>query len=351
MSAPEGAGRAGGGGAAGGFGGPGGPGGPGGSGGSGGEEAAPLTEGETITTDVPALLAGVRVDRGVAMVANVSRGAAAELIAAGRVRVDGVPVTAGRVVLREGATISVVLPETRAAGVAAEPGVRFGVVYEDPWVAVVDKPAGLVVHPGAGHDEGTLVGGLLDRFPDLAELVRAGVCAPDRPGIVHRLDKGTSGLLAVARTVDAYHHLVEQLGARSMERRYLALVVGTVDEEQGEVEAPIGRSARTPTKMAVTASGRPARTGYTVVERRSGETPTTLLELSLQSGRTHQIRVHMAAIGHPVVGDARYGVADKRLGSGRFFLHAFKLAFTHPGTGARMQFDSPLPEDLRAYLS
>lgn len=281
------------------------------------------------------------------MVANVSRGVAAELIEAGRVLVDGVAVAAGRVTLREGATITVLLPEPHGAEVAAEPGVLFGVVYADPLVAVVDKPAGLVVHPGAGHDQGTLVGGLLSRFPDLADLVTAGVCAPDRPGIVHRLDKGTSGLLAVARTADAYHHLVDQLANRTMERRYLALVAGTVGEERGEIEAPIGRSARTPTKMAVTAAGKPARTAYTVVERREG---TTLLELSLQSGRTHQIRVHMAAVGHPVVGDARYGVADKRLGAGRFFLHAFKLAFTHPGTGLRMAFDSPLPEDLRAYL-
>jgi 23S rRNA-/tRNA-specific pseudouridylate synthase len=135
-----------------------------------------------------------------------------------------------------------------------------------------------------------------------------------------------------------------------MERRYLALVAGEVAEERGEVEAPIGRSSRSPTKMAVTADGKPARTAYAVVERRGSETPTTLLELSLQSGRTHQIRVHMAAIGHPVVGDARYGVPDRRLGAGRFFLHAFKLALTHPGTGARMQFTSELPEDLRAYL-
>ncbi len=307
--------------------------------------------GETITTDVPALLAGVRVDRGVAMVANVSRGTAAELIEAGRVLVDGVAVSVGRVALREGSTITVLLPEPGDAGVAAEPGVLFEVVYADPLVAVVDKPAGLVVHPGAGHDQGTLVGGLLSRFPDLSELVSAGVCAPDRPGIVHRLDKGTSGLLVVARTADAYHQLVDQLATRTMVRRYLALVVGTVGEERGEIEAPIGRSARTPTKMAVTAAGKPARTGYTVVERRDGETPTTLLELSLQSGRTHQIRVHMAAIGHPVVGDARYGAADERLGAGRFFLHAFNLAFTHPGTGARVGFDSPLPDDLRAYLS
>jgi 23S rRNA pseudouridine1911/1915/1917 synthase len=243
------------------------------------------------------------------------------------------------------------VPGARTVGVAAEPGVLFDVVYADELVAVVDKPAGLVVHPGAGHDEGTLVGGLLARFPDLAELVSAGVCPPDRPGIVHRLDKGTSGLLAVARTAAAYAGLVQELATRTMERRYLALVAGSVEEDRGEVEAPIGRSARTPTKMAVTSGGKPARTSYTVLERRVGESPTTLLELALQSGRTHQIRVHMAAIGHPVVGDARYGTPDKRLGSGRFFLHAFKLAFIHPGTGVRMEFASPLPEDLKAYLA
>jgi 23S rRNA pseudouridine1911/1915/1917 synthase len=305
---------------------------------------------ETISTEIPALLAGVRVDRGVAMVADVSRGAAAQLIAEGRVLVDGAPVSVGRVVLREGATLTIRLPAAQDAGVAPEPGVRFEVVHADDAVAVVDKPAGLVVHPGAGHDEGTLVGGLLARFPDLADLVAAGVCPPDRPGIVHRLDKGTSGLLAVARTEQAYRALVGQLATRTMERRYLALVVGDVVDDRGEVEAPIGRSTRTPTKMAVTASGKPARTSYTVLERRQGEKPTTLLELALQSGRTHQIRVHMAAIGHPVVGDARYGVADKRLGSGRFFLHAFKLAFDHPVTGARTEFTSPLPEDLSAYL-
>jgi 23S rRNA pseudouridine1911/1915/1917 synthase len=309
-------------------------------------DPAPRAE-ETISTEVPALLAGVRVDRGVAMVADVSRGAAAQLIAEGRVLVDGAPVSVGRVVLREGATLTIRLPAVRDSGVAPEPGVLFEVVHADDAVAVVDKPAGLVVHPGAGHDEGTLVGGLLARFPDLADLVAAGVCPPDRPGIVHRLDKGTSGLLAVARTEEAYRALVDQLATRTMERRYLALVVGDVVDDRGEVEAPIGRSTRTPTKMAVTASGKPARTSYTVLERRGGE---TLLELALQSGRTHQIRVHMAAIGHPVVGDARYGVPDKRLGSGRFFLHAFKLAFDHPVTGARTEFTSPVPEDLSAYL-
>jgi 23S rRNA pseudouridine1911/1915/1917 synthase len=286
------------------------------------------------------------------MVAGVSRAAAAALIDDGRVLVDGTPVTLGRTVLKEGATLTVHVRGASPPGLAAEPGVRFSVVYADDLVAVVDKPAGLVVHPGAGHDEGTLVGGLLARFPDLSELVAAGVCPPDRPGIVHRLDKGTSGLLAVARSEESYRALVAQLATRSMERRYLALVVGEVADERGEIDAPIGRSARTPTKMAVTAAGRPARTSYRVLERFGVGTaaPSTLVELALQSGRTHQIRVHMAAIGHPVVGDARYGTPDRRLGSGRFFLHAFRLAFDHPGSGARLTFSSDLPEDLDAYL-
>jgi 23S rRNA pseudouridine1911/1915/1917 synthase len=308
---------------------------------------------EDMTVEVPATLSGVRVDRGVAMVADVSRALAAELVATGRVLVDGVIVTSGRAPLREGAVLTVHVPEKASATPAAEPGVRFSVVYADDDVAVIDKPAGLVVHPGAGHAEGTLVGGLLAVFPDLVELVSAGVCAPDRPGIVHRLDKGTSGLLAVARTADAYRSLVAQLATRSMERRYVALVAGLVADDRGEVDAPIGRSVRTPTKMAITPRGRAARTLYRVLERRgAGPGPqTTLLELALQSGRTHQVRVHMAAIGHPVIGDARYGTADKRLGSGRFFLHAAQLAFDHPVTGTRQEYESPLPDELRDFLT
>jgi 23S rRNA pseudouridine1911/1915/1917 synthase len=304
---------------------------------------------QVLSLEVPALLSGVRVDRGVSMLANVSRSVATELIAAGRVLVDDVAVTVGRTVLREGARLTVELPDSVGHEVQPEEDVQFEVVHADAEVAVVNKPAGLVVHPGAGHTAGTLVGGLLSRFPDLAALVADGVCPADRPGIVHRLDKGTSGLLAVARTASAYQALVAQLADRTMERRYLALVEGVVADDRGEVDAPIGRSNRTPTKMAVTAGGRSARTGYTVLERRGGAIPTTLLELSLQSGRTHQIRVHMAAIGHPVVGDARYGTPDRRLGAGRFYLHAFRLALTHPASGERLEFSVPLPDDLVRY--
>jgi 23S rRNA pseudouridine1911/1915/1917 synthase len=304
----------------------------------------------TLVVEVPPLLAGVRVDRAVAMLANVSRAAATALVDRGGVRVDGAVVTVGRHALREGATLTITLPEEGDTGVEAEAGVEFAVVYADDEVAVVNKPAGLVVHPGAGHQAGTLVGGLLSRFPDLAELVASGVCPPDRPGIVHRLDKGTSGLLAVARTESAYSALVAQLADRSMQRQYLALVEGTVVDDRGEIDAPIGRSTRTPTKMAVAAGGRAARTGFTVLERRFLPRPTTLVELSLQSGRTHQIRVHMAAIGHPVVGDARYGAPERALGHGRFFLHAFRLGFTHPASGERVEFSAALPPDLEEFL-
>jgi 23S rRNA pseudouridine1911/1915/1917 synthase len=301
---------------------------------------------EVMVTVVPALLAGVRVDRAVSMLANVSRTAATGLITEGRVTINGEVVTVGKALLEEGSELSVSIPADRSVAVEAEAAVAFDVVHSDAHVVVVDKPAGLVVHPGAGHREGTLVGGLLSRFPDLAELVESGVCAPDRPGIVHRLDKGTSGLMAVARTPEAYQALVDQLADRTMSRRYLALVEGHVADARGEIDAPIGRSNRTPTKMTIAAGGKSARTGYEVLERRTEPRPTTLLELRLQSGRTHQIRVHMAAIGHPVVGDARYGTPDKRLPSGRFFLHAFHLGFVHPSTGEPVEFSSPLPSDL-----
>jgi 23S rRNA pseudouridine1911/1915/1917 synthase len=213
-------------------------------------------------------------------------------------------------------------------------------VYEDDQVIVVDKPAGLVVHPGAGQQSGTLVHGLLARVPDLA-----GVGDADRPGIVHRLDKGTSGLMVVARTPEALADLTAQLKRRDVERRYLALVLGEVAEGKGVVDAPVGRSTRQPTRMAVTARGRAARTRYEVLERYTDPVSATLLECRLETGRTHQIRVHLAAIGHPVAGDTRYGRADA-LAMKRPFLHAHELAFDHPGDGARRRFQSPLPADL-----
>jgi 23S rRNA pseudouridine1911/1915/1917 synthase len=240
----------------------------------------------------------------------------------------------------EGDVVEVDVPAKVDDRPAADPSVDFGVVYADEQVVVVDKPAGLVVHPGAGRREGTLVHGLLARFPDLAD-----VGDPDRPGIVHRLDKGTSGLMVIARTPGALADLTAQLKKRRVERHYLALVLGEVAEGKGVVDAPVGRSARQPTRMAVTARGRAARTRYEVLERYTDPVPATLLECRLETGRTHQIRVHVAAIGHPVVGDTRYGRGDA-LAMKRPFLHAHELAFDHPTDGSRRRFQSPLPKDL-----
>jgi 23S rRNA pseudouridine1911/1915/1917 synthase len=201
------------------------------------------------------------------------------------------------------------------------------------------------VHPGAGNARGTMVAGLLARYPELA-----GVGEPERPGIVHRLDKGTSGLLVVARTQDAYESLVEQLSSRSVERRYLTLVWGCPEPATGVVDAPIGRSRRDPTRMTVSATGREARTRYEVRERFTEPIVASLVECKLETGRTHQIRVHLAAIGRPVVGDPRYKGARASFKTPRMFLHAHTLAFDHPATGERVSFTAPLPADLQSVL-
>ena len=298
-----------------------------------------------MTETIPALLAGERVDRVVAMLTELPRSEVAELVAEGRVTVDGRPVTSKSRRMAEGEVVDIDVPEARDPTLAGEPDVEVHVVHADDHVIVVDKQPGLVVHPGAGNATGTMVQGLLARFPDLAA---AGAGEdPSRPGIVHRLDAGTSGLLVVARTAEAYRSLVAQLQERTVERLYLALVVGHVEAPSGMVDAPIGRSGSDATRMAVRADGREARTRYDVEQRYDEPVPCTLVRCKLESGRTHQIRVHMAAIGHPVVGDPRYG-SSKGLRAPRPFLHAFRLAFDHPATGERVSFTAPLSPDLEA---
>ena len=228
----------------------------------------------------------------------------------------------------------------------ADPSVEFDVVHDDATVIVVDKPAALVVHPGAGNMEGTLVHGLLARYPDLT-----GVGEPTRPGIVHRLDAGSSGLLVVARTQEASDALIAQFASHTASRRYVALVWGHPDAAHGIVDAPIGRDRRDPLRMAVVADGRAARTEYWLVERFSAPADLSRLECRLETGRTHQIRVHLESIGHPLVGDATYGQRRPSLGLQRPFLHAAELAFDHPATGERLQFRSELPADLADMLA
>ncbi|HEV7536310.1 MAG TPA: RluA family pseudouridine synthase, partial [Acidimicrobiia bacterium] len=296
---------------------------------------------------VPAALDGERVDRLVAMVCGVSRTAAAALIHDRAVQLDGDVVIGGKQRVRAGQTLTVTAePPGPPPAASPDASVVVLVVYADESVVVVDKPAGLVVHPGAGNATGTMVNGLLARYPDMA-----GVGPdPERPGIVHRLDAGTSGLVVVARTDAAYASLVRQLAARTASREYLALVWGVPEAGRGVVDAPIGRSARDPTRMTVAAAGRPARTAYEV--ERSWTTPeVALLRCRLETGRTHQIRVHLAAIGHPVVGDERYGGVRPGLVADRPMLHATALAFDHPVRHERVRFTAPIPDDMEAVLA
>ena len=278
--------------------------------------------------------------------AEVSRSIASRMIDEGSVTVDGVIARSGSIRVETGSRIEAERPAPHDPMPAAEPEVEFAVVYEDPHVAVVDKPVDLVVHPGAGHVDGTLVNGLLARYPEMASVGQA-----HRPGIVHRLDRTTSGLLVVARSPEAYQQLVAQMSAHEPERIYQALAWGLLENDHGTIDAPIGRSVKHPTRMAVTDLGRRAVTHYDIIERFSEPQKTSLLSCRLETGRTHQIRVHLRAIGHPVVGDRAYDGQRPGIELARPFLHACGLRFRHPVTGERLELESDLPEDLSAVLA
>ena len=291
---------------------------------------------------VPAALAGERLDRGLALLTGWSRAEVARLIDEGAVLVGGRPVAKSHR-LEAGALVELLSEPAPGRPPGPEP-VPLDVRFADDDVIVLSKPPGLVVHPGAGHASGTLVNGLLERFPDLAD-----VGDPSRPGIVHRLDRDTSGLMVVARSQAAYDALVAALARHALERRYLALVWGHLESPRGVIDAPIGRSPTRRTRMAVRDEGRAARTGYEV--QREYETPAvSLIECRLETGRTHQVRVHLSAIEHPVVGDAAYRGDRPALQPGRPFLHAHRLELEHPVTGERLTFDDPLPPDLATVL-
>ena len=301
--------------------------------------------------EIPDALDGERIDRVVAMLAACSRSEAADALGAGTVALGGAPVAKASHRVAAGDRITVSADPARPPlEVLADESVELDVVHEDDDVIVVDKEPGLVVHPGPGHRGATLVHGLLARYPELdpdgGELVgQAG-----RPGLVHRLDRGTSGLLVVARTPEAYESLVSQLATHTVERVYTALVWGHPQHAHGVIDAPIGRSRRDPLRMTVAVDGRPARTHYDVDRCYDDPIGAALLTCRLETGRTHQIRVHLSSIGHPVVGDQAYGGARPSFKVPRPFLHARQLAFVHPGTGERVSFESPLPADLAAVL-
>ena len=291
---------------------------------------------------VPATLAGERLDRALALLTGWSRAEVARLIDDGAVLVGGQPVAKSHR-LEAGALVELLSepPPDRPPGPEPMP---VDVRYADDDLVVVSKPAGVVVHPGPGHAGGTLVNGLLDRFPEIA-----GVGDPARPGIVHRLDRDTSGLMVVARSRRADDVLVAALARREIDRRYLALVWGHFDAPHGVIDAPIGRSPTRRTRMAIRDEGRAARTAYEV--RAEFDDPTvSFVECRLETGRTHQLRVHLSAVGHAIVGDAAYRGDRPGLRLDRPFLHAYRLALVHPTTGQHLDFEDPLPPELDSVL-
>ena len=298
---------------------------------------------DAIEWTVPEALAGERVDRVVAMETGWSRAEVQVVAAAGGVLVDGKP-AAKSMRLVAGQHVAVIGRPADGAPPQAE-DVPVEIRYADDDLFVVYKPAGLVVHPGAGHAHGTLVHGLLAVDPAIA-----GVGDPERPGIVHRLDRDTSGLMVVARTPDAYDVLVDALARRDVGREYVALVWGHPENARGVIDAPIGRSTSRRTRMAVRREGKEARTLYETREW-FVHPDVALLDCRLETGRTHQIRVHLAAIGHPVVGDGTYGGNRPGIRLDRPFLHAARLTLDHPRTGEPLAVEEPLPPELAAVLA
>jgi 23S rRNA pseudouridine1911/1915/1917 synthase len=295
---------------------------------------------------IPADAARGRADRWAADLSGLSRSHVQRLISDGRLTVEGQPLKANTLV-EAGTILELDVPPPAPAEPIGQPELPITIVYQDDDLLIVDKPAGQVVHPAPGHGSGTLVNALLGRGEVLAPTGIAGI---QRPGIVHRLDRDTSGLLMVARNDAAQASLQAQLKARRIRKTYLALVAGTVAAAQGRIEAPIGRDPGRRTRMAVTPDGRQSTTGYRVRERFAA---WTFLELDLVTGRTHQIRVHLEAIGHPVAGDAVYGTGTSRRGPdglGRLFLHAWRLELTSPSTGALIRAETPLPDELEGVL-
>ncbi|HET9660067.1 MAG TPA: RluA family pseudouridine synthase [Thermomicrobiales bacterium] len=267
---------------------------------------------------------------------DYSRAYIQQLIAAGSVLVDGLERTKRTIKVTGGQTIEVSIPEPEPHDIAPE-DLPLSIVYEDDDIAVIDKRAGMVVHPAAGHAGGTLVNGLLFRYPEIA------INGTNRPGIVHRLDKDTSGLIVIARTPAGQKLLLDQWADGSVQKGYKALVHGVVEPNEATIDAPIGRDPGDRQRMAVTASGKPSVTHFTVEERFDA---TSYLDVEIETGRTHQIRVHLAFIGHPVVADALYANRSwPALGLGRQFLHAWRLGL-RLSDGRRQTFESPLPDEL-----
>jgi 23S rRNA pseudouridine1911/1915/1917 synthase len=297
-----------------------------------------MTDAETHTFTVET--SGHRLDKLiVTCLPDLSRTQVQQLIADGNVTVDGAQVKAG-IKLRGGETIEITVPKPEPAKLLPE-NIPLTVIFEDEHIAVIDKPAGLVIHPAIGNEHGTLVNALLFRYPHLIET--------ERKGIVHRLDKDTSGVMVVGLNEDAINNLMGQFQDRIVDKFYLTLTEKSPPTTTGFVDAPIGRDPKQRKRMAVVHTGKPAQTDYEVIEEGfSGE--QALVRCQIYTGRTHQIRVHLAFVGAPVVGDSVYGYRKQRVKLKRQFLHAAELSFEHPVTGERLTFESPLPVALQNLL-
>ena len=301
--------------------------------------------------EVPADYDGQRLDRVlVSMLANHSRSQLQRLIADGCVRLRGATAVKPNTIVHEGDPVAVEVPAAAPSDLAAEP-LHLDILFQDADIAVLNKPAGMVVHPGAGHASGTLVNALLHHMKDLS-----GIGGERRPGIVHRLDRGTSGVMVVAKNDTAHQELARQFHDRDIEKEYIALVWGVVQAGR-RIDAAIGRDPSNRQKMS--ARAKHAREAVTRITRAHHLPGLTLCQVAIHTGRTHQIRVHLSAIGHPIVGDALYGGVHRRVAGDiravqrldRPFLHAARLVFNHPRDGRRLEFIAPLADDLAAVLN
>ena len=285
---------------------------------------------------------GERVDRVIAFFSGLSRSKVSDLISKRLILRNGIPIKKGSEIVHLNDEISMPnLVGEAVEEIASDESIDFEVIFEDDSVIVVSKPSGLIVHPGSGIANGTLVNGLAAQFPDLRE-----IGDPTRLGLVHRLDKGTSGLLIVARTPEALDNLKFQMQERHVHRQYFAIVAGHLESNKGVVDAPLGRDPKNPLKRAVINSGKYARTHYEIDQKYESPFKVSILNCRLETGRTHQIRVHLAAIGHPVLGDELYGGRTSFNIENRLALHAQMLTFLHPKTKILMNFESPLPAEL-----
>ncbi|WP_159550267.1 RluA family pseudouridine synthase [Streptococcus halichoeri] len=285
-------------------------------------------------------LGNLRLDKALAEQSILSRSQANEAIKAGTVRVNGA-IKKAKYMVQEGDHITYELPQIDSLDYQAE-NIPLDIIYQDSALAIINKPQGMVVHPSAGHTSGTLVNALLYHIKDLSTI--NGVV---RPGIVHRIDKDTSGLLMVAKNDQAHQRLADELKKQKAHRQYLAIVHGNIKNDKGVIDAPIGRSDKDRKKQAITAKGKPAITHFQVLERFGNY---TLVSLRLETGRTHQIRVHMAYIGHPLAGDPVYGPRKTLVGQGQF-LHAQTLGLTHPDSGEWLTFTVQPPDLFQATLA